>query len=172
MLHMFHTFVAKCFHLDGCICLLWLFKCFHVFCKCFRCTLQVFHLFERMLQVFRLDVAKVDWMLHMLQCAWEADGARVVPACGLVVQATFGWRGPHVDGRGVWRECEHGVQAYVGGRAGANADMDCRCMRGKALALPKKKRKEKKISGKFIGPDTPRRGRPAGTSQEWIFNNK
>jgi hypothetical protein len=36
------------------------FKCFQLFCKCFSC-------FEHMLQVFYLNVAKVDLVLHMLQ---------------------------------------------------------------------------------------------------------
>ena len=60
-----------------CKCLIWMlhtfamaFKCFfrcfasvsEVCCKCFNC-------FGRMLQVFNLDVAKADLVLHMLQ--WD-----------------------------------------------------------------------------------------------------
>jgi hypothetical protein len=53
------------------------FKCFLVFCKCFRCMLQVFHLFRTYVasvssvsdEVFHLDDAKVDRMLHMSQYA-------------------------------------------------------------------------------------------------------
>jgi hypothetical protein len=57
-----------------------------------------------------------------------------------------------MDGEGVWHERE--CRRTWAGRAGANTDMECRRMRGMALALSKKKRKEKEISGKFIGPDT------------------
>jgi hypothetical protein len=59
------------FHLDVYIYLQWLHTCFQVFsgvfarvidvcCKCFSC-------FGRMLQVFHLNIAKVDRMSHMLQ---------------------------------------------------------------------------------------------------------
>jgi hypothetical protein len=60
MLHMFHTYAAsvssRC-----CIC----FAMAHVFSWCFR----------RMLQVFHPDIAKVDLMLHILQCDPSAAAA-------------------------------------------------------------------------------------------------
>jgi hypothetical protein len=57
----FYTYVAsvlsRCLHV--CNGYTRVFKFFLVFCKCFR----------RILQVFYLDIAKVDRVLHMLQCA-------------------------------------------------------------------------------------------------------
>jgi hypothetical protein len=62
--------MLQLFYLDVCICLQWLHMCFQVFfcfasisdvcCKCFIC-------FGCMLQVFHLNVTKVDRVLHMLQ---------------------------------------------------------------------------------------------------------
>jgi hypothetical protein len=80
------------------MCLQWLssvFRCFasvsDICCKCFS-------YFGRMLQVFHLDVTKLDLVLHMLHwypaaaaagaqtvsraCAWEASGARAVSYAG------------------------------------------------------------------------------------------
>jgi hypothetical protein len=61
MLHNMHV-ASVCFKCVICIlhAFAMAFKCFRVFCKCFNC-------FERMLQVFHLDVVKVDLVLHMLQ---------------------------------------------------------------------------------------------------------
>jgi hypothetical protein len=97
MLHMFHTYVAKCFiwtlHM-----LAMVFKCFLVFCKCFRCMLQVFQLFQtyiasvssisdvcckcficfgHILQVFYLDDVKVDWVLHISNTCEKQRGTSV-----------------------------------------------------------------------------------------------
>jgi hypothetical protein len=62
---MFHTYVASVLY-GCCICLQWfsrVFKCFasvaDTCCKCFS-------YFVRMLQVFYLDVSKVDRILHIL----------------------------------------------------------------------------------------------------------
>jgi hypothetical protein len=46
--------------------------CFQVFSgvlQVFQTYVACFSCFERMLQVFHLDVAKVDRVLHILQCA-------------------------------------------------------------------------------------------------------
>jgi hypothetical protein len=65
----FHTYVASVFHLD--VAMFVMDK--HVFFKFFWCFVNVldvcckcFSYFRRMLQVFHLNVAKVDRMLHML----------------------------------------------------------------------------------------------------------
>jgi len=56
--------MLQVFHLDVAYVLQWLHKCFlvcsHVCCKYFK-------YFGRMLQMFPLDVVKVDLVLHMLQ---------------------------------------------------------------------------------------------------------
>jgi hypothetical protein len=64
---MFHTYVVSVLY-GCCICLQWfsiVFKCFasvaDACCKYFSC-------FVCMLQVFYLNVSKVDRMLHILQC--------------------------------------------------------------------------------------------------------
>jgi hypothetical protein len=45
------------------------FKCFHVFLQVFHThVLSILSVFKCMLQVLRLDVSKVDRLLHMLQC--------------------------------------------------------------------------------------------------------
>jgi hypothetical protein len=91
------------------------FKCFRcfasvldIYCKCFIC-------FRRTLQVFHLDVAKVDRVLHMLQCAWDTEGARAVPACGLAACATSERHGPCAGVRniGAGVECrrKHGKRS-------------------------------------------------------------
>ena len=62
-----------------CKCFIWML---HMFCNDFLVFLQVFEthvssvssVYTRMLQVFQLDVLKVDWMLHILQWRlWLAD---------------------------------------------------------------------------------------------------
>jgi hypothetical protein len=67
---------CKCFHLDVAYVLQWLHMCFSrvsdVYCKCFNC-------FGHMLQMFPLDVAKVDLVLHMLQTKVDPSAAK--PAC-------------------------------------------------------------------------------------------
>jgi hypothetical protein len=77
MLHIYawsQAYVFKCFKLlqmyvssvssGCCIYFAMVRTCFSgisdIYCKCFSC-------FGRILQVFHLDVAKVDLMLHMLQ---------------------------------------------------------------------------------------------------------
>jgi hypothetical protein len=65
---MFHIYICKCF--------IWMLHILAMAFKCFSCVLQVFQMyvvgvssvFERMLQVFHLDVAKADRVFHMLQC--------------------------------------------------------------------------------------------------------
>jgi hypothetical protein len=70
---------------------------FHVCCKCFSYL-------GRMLQVFHLNVAKIDRVLYMLQCACEGERACVIP-----MLVSFGRCGPHVgtqnagSGKGVCR---------------------------------------------------------------------
>jgi hypothetical protein len=110
-----------------CMLLQWLsivFGCFasvlDIYCKCFNC-------FRCMLQVFHLDVAKVDQVLHILQwdhlpqppaavvgappsrctmsppaCAWKAYEARAVSACcsSGKWRVRSGWRGPAWAHRG------------------------------------------------------------------------
>jgi hypothetical protein len=71
-----------------------------VSCKCFSC-------FGRMLQIFHLDITKVDQAFHMLQCTWEAEETRAVSTHGLATWATSGRR---------WRGC-----------AGWSMSMECRC---------------------------------------------
>jgi hypothetical protein len=69
----FLLMLLQVFHLNVCNCYTRVFKIFMVFCKCFRCTLQVLY----------LDVAIEDRMLHMLQ--WDpplqppAAAARMPP---------------------------------------------------------------------------------------------
>ena len=46
-------------------------------------VLSVSSVFKRMLQVFFLDVSKVDRVLHM-ECAWEAGGGTSGPHAGNV----------------------------------------------------------------------------------------
>jgi hypothetical protein len=48
------------------------FKFFLMFCKCFS-------YFKHMLQVFYLDVAKVDQVLHMLQ--WDPHAVAAYCSC-------------------------------------------------------------------------------------------
>jgi hypothetical protein len=43
--------------------------------------------------MFHLGVAKIDWVLHMLQCAWETEETRAVPVRGLAAWATSGRHG-------------------------------------------------------------------------------
>jgi hypothetical protein len=80
VLLMFHTLCSKCF-----IRMLHMFSTYvfprvlDVCCKCFNC-------FESMLQMFPLDVAKVDLVLHMLQLqqqpAFAAGPACIARGCG------------------------------------------------------------------------------------------
>jgi hypothetical protein len=64
--HMLQVFLSRC-----CICFAMathvFFRVSDVCCKCFNC-------FGHMLQIFPLDVAKVDLVLHMLQ-------TKVDPVC-------------------------------------------------------------------------------------------
>ena len=87
---------------ECCICLHLLSSVSDVWCNCFGC-------FEHMLQVFYLNVVKVDIVLNMQQwdhlsqppiaaaraplsrrkrspraCAWEAKEMRAIPVCGRV----------------------------------------------------------------------------------------
>jgi hypothetical protein len=79
MLEVFYLNVAKV-DLDvayTCMLQAYVFKCFRCFihCKCFIWVLHMFAMpthvfswrFRRMLQIFHLDVAKVDLVLYMLQ---------------------------------------------------------------------------------------------------------
>jgi hypothetical protein len=93
------------FHLDIAYILQWLYTCFscvsNVCCKCFGC-------FGRLLQVFHLDVAKLDLVLHMLQ--WDPPavvhargmwrgmvaGVRAIPVC--VCSGARAWAVPSVTG--------------------------------------------------------------------------
>jgi hypothetical protein len=78
------AYICKCFR-----CFSYVYWCFilifamatHVFPSFFWCFVSVsdvcckcFSYFGRTLQVFNMDVAKVDCVLHMLQCAWEVEG--------------------------------------------------------------------------------------------------
>jgi hypothetical protein len=115
MFHLFQTYVASvsfgcCKTRSGCCIYMQVFlvlsyvccKCFivmfvmatHVFSSFSWCFCKCFSYFGRMLQVFHLDIAKVDRVLHMLQCAWEAKGARAILARRLAARATSGWCGP------------------------------------------------------------------------------
>jgi hypothetical protein len=73
-LHMFHAYVANI--LSGCcVRVAEVFKCFMCFSQVFQThVLNVSFVFRRMLQMFHLNVAKVDRVLHMLQWRlWLAD---------------------------------------------------------------------------------------------------
>jgi hypothetical protein len=85
--------------------------CFQVFsgvCKCFRCILQVFQLFRRRIfQVFNLDVAKIDIVLHILQYIGPTYCRRLLQLLGhrrvgtdsstcMCVGSGEGRNGPHV----------------------------------------------------------------------------
>jgi hypothetical protein len=69
--------MLQVFHLDICMFLQWLHMCFQVFFWYFASVLNVYckciNYFGSMLQAFYLDVAKIDQILHILQCAWEAE---------------------------------------------------------------------------------------------------
>jgi hypothetical protein len=105
--------MLKVFHLDVCICLQWLHPCFQVIsslvnfsdvgCKCFSC-------FEYMLQMFHLNVTKIDQVLHIIQwdpsiaaaccsCRATVKRAQRVAACGPAAWATFGRQGKWVQAR-------------------------------------------------------------------------
>jgi hypothetical protein len=60
----FFTLMLQVFHLDVAYVLQWLHTCFprvlDACCKCFNC-------FRRMLQMFSLNIVKVDTVLYMLQ---------------------------------------------------------------------------------------------------------
>jgi hypothetical protein len=85
------THILQVFYLDiayACIGFQVFFWCIaSVSDVCCKCLLTCF---ERMLQVFHLDATKVDRVLHMLQCAFEAERARAVPICGLAARASHG----------------------------------------------------------------------------------
>jgi hypothetical protein len=86
--HLFHSYVASVLY-GCCIYLQGHFKCFaSVSGGCFMC----FSRFGRMLQMFYLDVAKVDMVLHMLQ--WNPLTA-TAPLCVTVMHlggCTIGMR--------------------------------------------------------------------------------
>jgi hypothetical protein len=86
-------------------------KYFQVFCKCFRHMLQMFH----------LDIAKVDMMLHMLQwdppatsaccsCWGAVVPAQMVPVCMHVgseggTSGSYVWGVRHVQSESSGRAC-------------------------------------------------------------------
>jgi hypothetical protein len=75
-LHMFHAYVANI--LSGCcVRVAEVFKCFMCFSQVFQTHVSnVSCVFRRMLQMFHLNIAKVDRVLHMLQWhLWLADNA-------------------------------------------------------------------------------------------------
>jgi hypothetical protein len=94
VLHMFHTYVASVSS-ECCICFTHMLQVFHLYATyvlqwlhtCFPRVLGIyfkcFNYFECMLQMFPLDVAKVDLALHMLQ--WDLSAAVACcsdgPAC-------------------------------------------------------------------------------------------
>jgi hypothetical protein len=84
ILHMFYTYVASGFISMFVYVLQWLLKCFKVFFQVFKMHVSsVSSIFRRILQIFYLDVSKVDWVLYyhsrlLLEHrarVWEADGA-------------------------------------------------------------------------------------------------
>jgi hypothetical protein len=97
------------------------FPSFLVFYKCFRCMLQVFQLFWIYVTSV-LNVAKVDWVLHILQCVWEVErGGTSRPyawsggaslAWAHEMQAQPGRAGPNIG---------NGVQRRHPRRSGASA---------------------------------------------------
>ena len=75
---------------------------FHVFLQVFpKHVSSVSFVFRRMLQVLYLDVSKVDRVLHMLQCACEAEGTQAVPARSRVARMAFRGAGHLGAGGGV-----------------------------------------------------------------------
>ena len=115
ILQVFYLDVAYVSHIC-CKCFIWILHTLATACKCFRRMLQVlqtyvasvsdvcckcFSCLRRILQVFHLDIVKVDLVLHMLQwdppapatccsCWGATERAQTVPACGRVVQALRG----------------------------------------------------------------------------------
>jgi hypothetical protein len=60
--------MLQMFYLDVAYVLQWLFKCFQVLLQVFQIHVSsVSYVFRRMLQMFHLDVSKVERVLHMLQ---------------------------------------------------------------------------------------------------------
>jgi hypothetical protein len=114
MLHKFHTYVASVFIWMSYV-LQWLFKCFHMFLQVFRThVLSVSSVFKRILQMFHIDVSKVDRVLCILQhdspattcCScWD-----VVHTCGKRRNGVLhGWsagsKGSGADGPSLARTC-------------------------------------------------------------------
>jgi hypothetical protein len=80
----------KCSHLDFIMfaMAIYMFSSFLVFCK-------YFSYFRRMLQVFYLNVAKVDRMLHM--CEWDPLAAAACCSCWDTAKLA---NGPHLQSSG------------------------------------------------------------------------
>jgi len=79
---------CKCVYLDVAYVLQWFFKCFQVFLQVFQTYISsVSFIFKRILQMFHMNVSKVDQISHMLQCDSLATGVccscwGVMHACG------------------------------------------------------------------------------------------
>ena len=60
---------CKFFYLDVAYVLQCLFKCFQMFWQVFQTHVSsISSVFRHMLQMFHLNVSKVNWVLYMLQC--------------------------------------------------------------------------------------------------------
>jgi hypothetical protein len=103
------TLMLQVFHANVAYVLQWLHTCFphvsDICCKCFNC-------FGHMLQMFPLDVEKVDLVLHMLQ--WAPFVVTVCMRVG-VEGARAANAGNHMgadqdkSGRGTWSGVGHGA---------------------------------------------------------------
>ena len=80
MFYLFLDISCNCVYLDivyvshiCCKCFIWMLHMLAMALKCFQVfqtyVARVSSIFRCMLQVFHLDVTKVDQVLHMLQCA-------------------------------------------------------------------------------------------------------
>jgi hypothetical protein len=118
MLHMFHPDVAyvfahmlQVFHLNVAYVLQWLHTCFpHVLDICCKC----FNYFGRMLQMFPLNVVKVDMVEHMLQCPDTTAGPTYMRV-GVNGARAVGMRNrarTNRDGAGMGHEAARGTERH------------------------------------------------------------
>jgi hypothetical protein len=109
VLSMFWIYCCKCVYLDVVYVFTYMLQVFYLniayvcnsfqvfficFCKCFRAYFKCFNCLQLLLQVLCLDASRVDRVLHKLQCAWEVEGTRAVPARGLAAWTASGQHGP------------------------------------------------------------------------------
>jgi hypothetical protein len=121
---MFHMYVASLLYM----CLQWLSRLFRCFASvsdiCYKC----FSCFGHMLQVFYVDVTKVDLVLHMLQC-----DPRATATCSCC-QPCIRVRGDGMEcctaayagsGEEWWQGCRHSQRAHGTQGSGATGMEGC-----------------------------------------------